>query len=289
MKRIFLSMLACSVLAVSCTDDDVQTYDNSAYLVGFENSTAVRSYVATGDVVDLNIPVLLLGGQTGTPVDSDVSITYSVDASSTATAGNEFTLVGGNSIVMPAGSTFANIPIQINTANLEAGPDVTPKVLVLNIDTATSADEVVVAQQYKQITITINGLCFSDLAGMYTVSVVRQDTGAVYSLPGDELFQEGDGYYLTSSTGPYNTRGLISSGAQLASPTPGFYFTDVCGAMSLEQQQLASVYSNIVTQDAAQAALSVSNEETGTFVIAYSVWFTNNTIERRFVGTYTPE
>lgn len=282
--------MACSLLAASCTDDDTESYDNSAYLVGFENATATRSYVTTGDVVPLNVPVLLLGGMTGLPVESDVTVSYSVDPSSTATEGLEFSFVNaGGSVVLPAGGTFANIPLSINTANLEAGPEVTPKVLVLNIDTATSTDNVLVAQQFKQIVITINGLCFSDLEGNYGLVVSYPATGAVYNMPGEILEEVADGMYLTNSTGPYNTRGLISAGAQLASPTPGFIFTDVCGMFTLEQQQLAGVYSNIVTQDAAQAALSTSNEETGTFTIAYSVWFTNNTVERRYIGVYTPE
>jgi len=288
MKKVFL-LLMLSATLFSCSDDEPQSFDSSPYLVGFNKASDVKSYTATGEVIPLNVPVVLLGGMTGLPVGSDVTVTYSVDPASTATQGDEFDFVGGsNTAVIPAGGTFANIPISINTGNLETGSE-NAKTLILNIVSAVSDHNVVVAQQYSQMMITINGLCFSNAQGMYHLTVTRMDTGTVYDLPGEEIFALADaGNYLTNSTGPYNTRGLISAGAQLASDTPGFVFTEVCGDITMQTQQLAGVYSNIVTQSAAQAANS-HIDEAGVITIEYSVWFTGNTVERPYRGVYVPE
>lgn len=287
MKKLIL-LFVLSISYVSCTNDDVTTYDNSPYIVGFSKSTDVQSYVTTGDVVPLNVPINLIGGQQGLTMTGDTSISYELDASSTATAGLEFDFVNTtNSLVLPTGNTSVDLPLLINTGNLDTGSE-NAKTIVLNIKSVSSLQPVVVGAQYKQITITLNGLCFSNAQGTYDVTVTRLDTGAVYSLPGDDVSVVSPGTYLTSSTGPYNNRGLISAGAQLASSTPGFVFTEVCGAITMQTQQLAAVYSNIVTQDAAQAANSNINNVTGVMTIEYSVWFTGNTVERRYRGIYVP-
>ena len=284
MKKLIL-LLVLSVTYISCTSDDVKTFDNSPYIVGFTKATDVRSYVATGDVVPLDVPITLIGGQQGQTVGNDVTITYALDASSTAVAGNEFDFVNAtNDVVLPQGVTSTIIPLVINTGNLETGA-ANATTIVLDITTVVSNESVVIGSQYSKITITLNGLCYSHCQATYQLTTTRVLTGAVYNLPDEVVSEVSAGTYLTSSTGPYNTRGLISAGAQLASSTPGFIFSEVCGLITLQTQQLAGVYSNIVTQSSAQAAAS-SKAENGDMIIEYSVWFTGNTVERPYRGVY---
>lgn len=284
MKKLIL-LLVLSVTYISCTSDDVKTFDNSPYIVGFTKATDVRSYVATGDIVPLDVPITLIGGQQGQTVGNDVTITYALDASSTAVAGNEFDFVNAtNDVVLPQGVTSTIIPLVINTGNLETGA-ANATTIVLDITTVVSNESVVIGSQYSKITITLNGLCYSHCQATYQLTTTRVLTGAVYNLPDEVVSEVSAGTYLTSSTGPYNTRGLISAGAQLASSTPGFIFSEVCGLITLQTQQLAGVYSNIVTQSSAQAAAS-SKAENGDMIIEYSVWFTGNTVERPYRGVY---
>jgi len=287
MKKLIL-LLALSATYISCTSDDVMSFDNSPYIVGFSKANDVKSYVATGDVVPLNVPVNLIGGQQGLTMDTDVTISYELDASSTAVVGDEFDFVNAtNNVVLPGGGTSVDLPLLINTGNLETGTE-NAKTIVLNLTSVTSVNQVVIGTQYQQITITINGLCYSHLQGMYNLVATRPATGAIYNLPGEEITQVSDGVYLTSSTGPYNIRGLISPSAQLATPTAGFIFSEVCNDITMQTQQLGGGYSNIVTQDAAQASVSHKDPVTGVLTIEYSVWFTGNTVERRYRGVYTP-
>ena len=284
MKKLIL-LLVLSATYISCTSDDAKTFDNSPYIVGFSKATDVRSYVATGDIVPLDVPINLIGGQQGQTVGNDVTITYALNASSTAVAGNEFDFVNAtNNVVLPQGVTSTIIPLVINTGNLETGAE-NATTIVLDITTVVSNESVVIGAQYSKITITLNGLCYSHCQATYQLTTTRVLTGAVYNLPDEVVSEVSAGTYLTSSTGPYNTRGLISAGAQLASSTPGFIFSEVCGLITLQTQQLAGVYSNIVTQSPAQAAAS-SKAENGDLIIEYSVWFTGNTVERPYRGVY---
>ena len=284
MKKLIL-LLVLSATYISCTSDDVKTFDNSPYIVGFTKATDVRSYVATGDIVPLDVPITLIGGQQGQTVGNDVTITYALDPSSTATAGNEFDFVNAtNDIVLAQGVTSVSVPLVINTGNLETGSE-NAKTIVLNIATVTSAESVVIGAQYSKITITLNGLCYSHLQATYQLTTTRVLTGAVYNLPDEVISEVSPGTYLTSSTGPYNNRGAVSPGAQVPSSTPGFVFSEVCGVITLQTQQLAGIYSNIVTQSPAQSAAS-SKAENGDLIIEYSVWFTGNTVERPYRGVY---
>jgi len=281
--------LVLSATYISCTSDDVMSFDNSPYIVGFTKATDVKSYVTTGDIVPLNVPINLIGGQQGLTMDTDVTISYELDASSTAVVGDEFDFVNAtNNVVLPGGGTSVDLPLLINTGNLETGTE-NAKTIVLNLTSVTSVNQVVIGTQYQQIIITLNGLCYSNLQGTYSLVATRITApAAVYNLPGEDITVVSDGVYLTSSTGPYNTRGLISAGAQLATPTAGFIFSEVCNDITLQTQQLGGGYSNIVTQDAAQASVSHKDPVTGVLTIEYSVWFTGNTVERRYRGVYTP-
>lgn len=281
MKKIFL-LLAISFASVSClVDDEVENYAGSSNVIGFENESQFGSYVASGEVVDLNVPVLLVGGGQGLPMESDVTVTYALDASSTATEGLEFDFVNpSKTLVLEGGLTSALVPIKINTGNLETGVE-GQKTIVLNLTTVSNG--AVIASNMDQIVITLNGLCYSNLAGSYNLSVTRlSPAGGPYSFPNEILDQVADGVYNTTTTGNYDLTLLTSAS------DAGFTFTDVCGSLLMETQNLGSVYSNIVTQSPAQADASLVDEGTGVLTIEYSVWFTNNTVERTFRGVYTP-
>ena len=142
----------------------------------------------------------------------------------------------------------------------------------------------------KQLDVVITQPVSFPIAGMYNLTATRIATGAIYDLPGEQITEVSPGTYLTSSTGPYNIRGLISAGAQLATPTAGFKFNVVCGTnlVVVPTQLLGGGYSNEVTQSPAQAAVS-SIAANGVITIEYSVWFTGNTVERQYRGVYSTQ
>lgn len=166
LNKLFI-LLALPLLCVSCLVDDedndgLQGAQSSPYTVGFNSTSTLQSYFEDVGPVNIDIPVNILGGNTGVALPQDVSVTYTVDPSSTAVAGNEYTLTG-SSFNIPSGTTFGNLPLQINTGGLD--PD-TPTQLVLKL-TTTSVANTLVSSINDTFTITFVG-CQSNHAGDYT-------------------------------------------------------------------------------------------------------------------------
>jgi hypothetical protein len=107
--------------------------------------------------------------------------------------------------------------------------------------------------------------------------------------------------YKASSIGPYNDRGLISAGAQIAGV--GLVFDDICGELQLWKdptwadqgdtgiplgtaQNLGNYY-NPVYQTPDLVASSTVDPITGVITIDYNIWFGAGT--RTYRNVYTPQ
>lgn len=168
---------------------------------------------ASGDIVGFNAPVNVTGPNSST-LQGDLTITYAVNtAESTAIEGVNFNLPTLSVTVPQSTNYFANIPVQILTAGINPPLDESP-VLVLDIVSVTGANGVVVNGRTGKVKITINYLCYSNLAGTYTVNYTS----------GPEVFtitQTGDGkYQMNTMLGWRAAQGYITE------------FTDVCGNLS---------------------------------------------------------
>jgi hypothetical protein len=139
--------------------------------------------------------------------------------------------------------------------------------------------------------------CESFLAGSYSTSTLRVDTGVVYTHALENFTLFGNSVtYRNDYIGAYHSAGQTpglntATGAatiELAGTSAGFTFSEICGKIKVETQNLASVYSNEVRQSQAQFDASTVNPNTGVVTIYYSIWFTGNTVEREFISTYTP-
>ena len=172
---IFLTILTFAI-AISCVKDDVENNSTGDLIVGFKNSQS--SYIYTDNDVDpvqVFEPIDLVGGSDGTTSDADISIPFSIDVTSTAILGTDYTInaTGGN-VTLEAGSSFVKLPFTINPSVL---PGNVPKTIIINLGQPVPAG-VVVADDKKTITITI-AKCESDLAGTYSLVVTREDNGVV--------------------------------------------------------------------------------------------------------------
>ena len=164
--------------------------------------------------------------------------------------------------------------------------------------TAVSTDNALIGEQYKQVTITLQGVCVSFLEGDYSTSTLRVNNGVIYThdLETFVFTDPAAGTYHNDYIGAYHSAGQtpglnVSTGAptvELAGTSAGYTFSDICGKLRVPTQNLASVYSNEVRQTEAQFQASNVNPGTGVVTIYYSVWFTGNTVEREFISTYTP-
>lgn len=279
-KIIGFAFFAC-LLAISCVKDDVENNSQGDYIVGFKNSQS--SYIYTDNDVDpvqVSEPIDLIGGSNGTVSPNDITIPFSIDPSSTAILGTDYTInATGGSLTLEAGADFVQLPITINPSVL---PGNNPKTIIINLGDPTSTDAVV-ADDKKTITITI-AKCASDLEGTYSLVVTREDNGAVYNFPNEVLTELALGVYETSTTGPYFD--LTNDGA----PRNGFIFKDVCQSVQVDEQNLGDYYSNLVEGDADAGAVTLDpvSGEVVSITINYSIrGFASGVARRYFTAVYT--
>jgi hypothetical protein len=276
-KIILLSLVSVLVIT-SCVKDDEEDFGSGPHVVGFRN--VQNSYIYTdNDINPVQIaePINLIGGSNGTTSGENISVTFSVDPSSTAIAGSEYTITNSGPLTIAAGSDFVQLPITVNPAVL---PGNTPKTVIINLN-QVSTGNAVISDSRKSITITI-AKCASDLAGTYALSVTRIDNSAVYTFPNEVITELALGVYETSTTGPYDD--LTIDGA----PRNGFIFKDVCQSIVVEEQNLGDFYSNLVfgnPNETNQVTLDPITGNVVSITMNYTITFAAG--DRQFRAIYT--
>jgi hypothetical protein len=194
---------------------------------------------------------------------------------STATEGVEFEFANTTGkITIPAGGTFADFPLLINTGQLNP----TSKTeLFINLTSASNST--VVGTQYQSLKVIFVG-CQSLVAGDYTVSVKRADVATPYVFTGETVTATSVNNFITRTSGNY-------AFGVLQGTTQGYNFVDICGEITIPQQQLAGIYSNLLRPNSANNGLDGTVTDINTFITKYEIGFTGNTVWRSFTSTYT--
>lgn len=291
MKKLILLSAVFSLFFIGCSDDDeVGTFGPNSTIVGFQDSILSRTYITDFEDSDLNVPVGLISFENET-FPSEVTLQWSIDPTSTATAGVEYDMPSSTTVVLPSGSSVVYIPFNVHPNTFDPS---NPKDIVINLTTATGAGAII-GEQFKKVRVTLVGVCSSELEGNYSTSTFRPDNNATYTFANEVITKTADptgSEYKTTYVGQYYAGPQAPGSANTVVLGPatsaGYTFTDICGNLKMSTQNLASIYSNEVRQSAAQFANSFENPVTGVLVIRYSIFFTNNTVERPFISTYTP-
>ncbi len=260
-KFLFISLLALSFSSCDLGGDKALDFGSGAFLTQFTTADKLAFFNKDlGTVYTYDIPITLVGGN-GLALNSDTSIVYEVDPTSTAVLGTNFDFViPGFKATIPAGKTFTSVQIKVYSATLN---DQMPPKVILKMKSATSAggQNVLVTGGIFKTTVTLQAQCSSDLAGNYSLVTTRLGTGATYPFAVEPVVATNNAAeYLTNTTGPYfPTPGTGSiPTAQIPPSNAGFTFNDVCGRLKLKPNQtLASYYSNAVSQSDAEYATSV--------------------------------
>lgn len=243
MKTLFKILSVVLVLFLtSCVDETslVDEIKDSPNLIGFVNRNGSISGIANGNEYSANFPIQAFG-----PTSYDLSGTFtakvSVDPSSTAVEGTHFELTSTTITVTSEGNLLGNFPVTMLTEGIEA-PLASAPVIVLNLTEATGG----VIASGAQLNITLNYLCNSTLdEESYAVSgtYVRAASGinTTFDHGIETLTKKADGVFQTMSTGHWGAGALSPPAAY-----DGFIFTDVCGVITIEEQNLGGYYSNLV-------------------------------------------
>ncbi|WP_339837850.1 hypothetical protein [uncultured Flavobacterium sp.] len=278
MKKI-LSLFAISTVLFSCTNDDIRVehqLDSGSKIVGFSKSFETVSYFSDEGQIQLGFPVTLIGSGNGQTLSAPIEVQYEVDlVNSTATEGVEFNFANtSGKITIPAGGTFAEFPLLINTGQLNP----TSKTeLFVNLTSASNST--VVGTQYQSLKVIFVG-CQSLVAGDYTVSVKRADLASPSVFTGETVTATSVNNFVTRTSGNY-AFGVLQGTNQ------GYDFVDICGEITIPEQNLAHIYSNILRPNSVNNGLDGTVTDINNFVTNYEIGFTGNTVWRNFTGTYT--
>ncbi|MEE9350540.1 MAG: hypothetical protein V3U80_10870 [Flavobacteriaceae bacterium] len=267
--KLLLIIAAITFAFTSCEDEstiDGHDLTGSSRIVGWANPIVTESYFEDLGTIDKNYPINVLGGSDGSPTTQDIAFNVTVNMAETTATNGEYTL-SASSALIPAGNTYGDLPLGINTGNFSP---TAPTKLVL--DLSTSVDGVVVSSLARQMTINFVG-CQSELANyMYEVTTTRED-GAVYGPTVETMLMESVNNFMTYSVGSW--------GSPL-NPGHGVRFEDICGSLRVPTQSLADMYSNTVT-----SLNSPTVDEDGNFQIDYSISFSAGPLNHE--GVYTKQ
>lgn len=259
LKYILLFLLNVSLFNSCLIDNatDIDLNDKGPNLAGFEQTRTTFAAIADGEEYKFDLKVKV-AGPTWQEVTNGVTLTVSVDPSSTAIQGKHFKLSNPTITLLPGNNMLGLLTFTMLTKGIQTPLDVSP-VVVLKV-TQVSGDSKVI-NSGKPISITLSYACPSFLDGNYNVTTIyTATTGAVSTLKWTDVIKKtGIGEYRTSMVGHWSQAALGG--------TPGFTFSDVCGQLSVPEQNLVDLYSNLVTG----TAFGKADPVTGNLYIEYSV------------------
>jgi hypothetical protein len=268
-------LLVLPLLCVSCLVDDTNEtgLEYTPYIVGFNNGVAAESYFADEGVVLANYKINILGGNGAIVPTQDITISYIVDAvASTAVEGVEFDFVSNTgTVVIPAGSTFTDFPLNINTGNFDP---TAPTILRLTL-TATGDDGSVVSSIHDTLDVTFVG-CQADL-NLYTYSVVttRLTDNLLVNNQTESIAITAVNNFRSQTVGQYGPGTLTGP----IGGENGYDFFVICGEVTIPSQNLVNLYSNQVF-----GAGSV-DIDTGTMTNIFTITFSAG--NRQYRSVYT--
>lgn len=276
----YILIIALSLGAFnSCLVDDTTKYDlndKGPNLAGFTDARIMVSNIADGTEYDIPVKAKVKG-PTSMDVKSDITLTITPDeeamqlaatkdASLTpAVEGVHYKIDNPTITLTAADNHIGLIHVTMLTEGLETP---LPKTPLLILKTASATGDPEVLPNGKNLEITLNFACFSEMQGTYTVTHTRS-TGGSFSRV-EDIVKIGTEQYLTASVGIWGSAPFTDY---------GFIFNNACNVLSVPEQSLADVYSNQVFSHMP----GEYNPETGVITIYYTITFAAGDV------TYTAE
>ena len=270
-KIVLLTTVMLTTLFVSCNDDDVTPLGPDTTVVGFSSNATTKIYVNDIPSVELDLPkVTLISYANDQLPTEDITLEWEIVDPTTlgltpeeledyALPGVEYDVPAtGNTgqVTIVAGQTYIDMPsITFHPIELIIGE---PKKIIVSLTSITSGT---VAYQYKDVVVTINGACASNLEGNY---ILNSGGGQPATFT-----KEGTGYYSVACI--YLPENIWVGGSTIT-----YHLTDVCGNITVDDYIVGGAYHLI-----GSGVVNPDNSVTVTLSLEGTA-FTDLT------GTYTP-
>ncbi|AWM14282.1 hypothetical protein DI487_10725 [Flavobacterium sediminis] len=218
MKKVFLLSIFSLFTLASCSDDDVTSLGPTSTIVGFPEDQTTYNFLTDVTEAQIDVPVNLISYANETFPSNDVVVSWEVNtAETTAVEGVDFDFVQtSTSTTITQGNSAALIPFKVYPIVFDPAD---PKQIVLDM-TVVDSNNAIIGAQYQKVTIILQGVCPSYLAGEY---------------------------YINFASGPQDiTIEEIGPGQYRASYFPTFAsvywweFSDVCGDLVITDWQYQS-------------------------------------------------
>jgi hypothetical protein len=149
----------------------------------------------------------------------------------------------------------------------------------LIIKLKSASNNTVVDSKYTNFRVVFVG-CQSLIAGNYTSTVTRVSPAATIVRPVDNVTMTSVNNFETMQSGIWSPGTLAASGE-------GYDLVDICGEITISEQNLAGIYSNLlrglVTNNGTDGSVISATQ----FETTYEIGFTGNTVWREYRSTYT--
>jgi hypothetical protein len=230
-------MILGAFFLASCEQDNgfVNSVQDSPNLALFVNSSKNVSNISDGNEYEVTVPIQL-DGPTIEEVSGDVTVTIQPDfsgipESERAEQGTNYR-IDNNTITLEESQNYiGNFTFTMVTDGITAPKSQKINLLVTDISGASNA-----VGSGKAIAVTFNYACDSNIQGIYDVALASGAT-----IPGVAVENRGGlGAYVTSDFGPF---GRIPGPNNF---TRGVQFNDVCGNLTVPDQNLAPFSNQII-------------------------------------------
>lgn len=280
-KYILILIISIGALN-SCLVDQTTSYDlndDGPNLAGFTDTRFMVSNIADGSEYDIPVKVKVKG-PTSMNLTSDITLTIApdVEAMNSATEGSASLTpaiegthfrIDDPTIVLSASDNYLGI---IHVTMLTEGiATPLPKNPLLMLKTVSATGDSNVLNNGKDVEITLNFACYSEMQGWYHVTHTSE-TGSVFERD-EEIVKVGTEQYLTASVGTWGFSPFTDY---------GFIFDNACNVLSVPNQYLANYYSN----DVWSHKPGEYNPDTGVITIYYTIWFSAG--NRTYTAVYVP-
>jgi hypothetical protein len=276
MKAIkYLIFILSVVILSSCLDQTTNWDDNATglNLAGFESTTSALNFVSDGNEYIFTFRMKLTG-PTSKEVKNPITVTVGVDqdAMDAIAAANptKIAAVEGENyrldqteIVLDPNNNFLNLfPVTVLTASNAGITDPLDKTPVLVLKVTQVTGDPSVTNHGKSNVIDLNYGCDSNLDGSYTVDISINNGAATRHYTDEYITKTGVGQYRTTYVGHWLPASLGG--------VPGFTFYDVCGDLTIPEQNLVDTYGNLVFGSSTGSADPVTGELKMSYEITFS-------------------